>query len=1071
MPVPNPLVMSRSLIRCVLVIVVLLLAGRAEAQWQVVSKPSNDRLGVIYFLNEFNGFIGYRTAGGQVIAKTTDGGSSWNAVTLEFSTYSGDVSDIQMVDGLNGWATCDATDAALTNRGLYRTTDGGVTWRSVQVITDATSVLQLGRNVYLTSRRVVPLVPMMRSIDGGATWQNSTPTLLNDVSFVDPLRGVASRFERASSTSGDWFRTVDGGNTWIPIPNMDESWSVYGEWGTPNFYAVPEDEPSAQNAITGSPVIRSTDYGQTWQALTRLNFHSTGHLAVASGIFYFQVSDRNPQNRARASAGIYRSTNKGVNWTPVGGPSSEPDTRFSATGCLGGVVYASDAQGNLWKTRTGGDGAITEPPFTLEFGSDTIRISSLICATRSTRFSFRNLYCSPDSIISIALDPSDAATTGAITLTNVPVLPKLYRTDEGDQFDVNWDPSKLLRGDSTIYVRVRLRYYSTATKTLIDTSIVVAAHATGAAPTAELASTLDMGEVPSCAPSDSLFTITNTGCDTMYITQPPIAAGSGVALVDKNGAPLVYPITIPPGGTDSIYVLINSSNAGIFNVDVALPVMHQKVPGTFTIRVTGNVVVTGAQFAVAFDSLMHALLDSVQLDRGTMTRCDPPQEFYLYVRNPGCTEVALRNAMFEGDGSVFNAEAVGTLPDTLSGTDLTRIRITVTPALLGRINDRLRVRYKIGDEPSVDLFYPFTVDIGYGTRELSLGEELRDLDTVEYCELRDTVIRFQNRGCDTLTITGASLTGADYGFVNTGTLPRKIAPGAYDSIIVQYDPLLPGDAPGSLLITSDADSLPSRTIALTGYALPTDTLTFNLVPEREIVNDNDTLNFTLFPDTTIRGKGLRSLSVILSYNGDVLTFMSASATLPGLTILQPIELETGLKARQLALTLLHANEITLDSLIGLVRLKFRTTLSDSTHVTMTLSDYTLNGGDPLFAKCVLGSRKTDAMLVLTMFCGDSLIKKTLLEGKLVLSTSAPSPNPSSRSRGGVISLPYVLNASVPLHLEVYSVEGVLSYELLEERQMGAGALTVPIERLPSGTYHYTVRAGGSVMRGKFVVAE
>jgi photosystem II stability/assembly factor-like uncharacterized protein len=1063
---------SRPLKSLLLVLLFFATAGSDVllAQWTKIGQPSNERLGVIYFRDEFNGFIGYRVGGGQVIAKTTDAGASWHTVQLEFSTYSGDVSDIFMVDDKNGWATCDATDASLTNRGLYRTTDGGLTWKSTQVITDATSVVQVGQSVYVTSRRVVPVVPMVISRNGGSSWQQSTPTLMNDLAFVDAQHGVGSRYERGSGTSGNWYRTSDGGANWIAIPNMDESWSVYGEPGTPNFYATPEDEPSAQNAISGTPVIKSTNYGQTWTQIAKLNFHSTGHLAVANGIFYFQVSDRNAQNRARAAAGIYRSMNKGVTWVPVGGPASDPDTRFCATGCLGGIVYASDMQGNLWKTRNGGDGSIKEPPFTLEFGSDTIRIASLICDTKSARFNFRNLYCSPDSIVSIELESSEAATSGAIALSNVPSLPKLYKTDEGDHFDVNWDPSKMVSVDTTIFVKVRLKYFSTVTHTLIDTSIVIAARAQGAPPTAMLSSPLAMGDLPSCATTDSLFVITNTGCDTLYINSPAIPAGSGVSLSSKTGGAITYPIAIAPGRSDTVYVLINRTIAGPFTTNVVLPALHQKIASTFTLTVTGNIVVTGVNFQVAFDALA-AQIDSALLDRGKLTRCDPPQEFYLYIRNPGCTGVALRNVMFEGDGKVFTVTLEGSLPDTLLGDDMHRVKITVSPAVLGVTNDRLRVRYKVGDSPSVDLFYPFTVDVGYGTRLLSLADYSRDLDTIEYCQTRDSVIRFQNTGCDTLTITDASLNGADFDLVPLGALPRKIAPGAYDSVVVRYDPLLPGDAAGQLTLISDADTLSTRAIDVMAFALPTDTVTFRLIPDRAIVNDNDTLNFNLVPDTTIRGKGLRSLSMILSYNGDVLTFMSANPKIAGLTILPPVELQAGLKARQLAITLLHPNDITLDSLVSLVSLRFRTTLSDSTQATMSLSQFELNSGDPRFAKCVLGSKSEEAKLTLALYCGDSLIKKTLLMNRLVLSSSQPWPNPSQRSNASEIHLPYVLNIRSALTLRVYSLEGVLAYEETKEREVGEGTVTIPATALTSGIYHYTLTCEGSQVRGQFIVAE
>jgi hypothetical protein len=211
--------------------------------------------------------------------------------------------------------------------------------------------------------------------------------------------------------------------------------------------------------------------------------------------------------------------------------------------------------------------------------------------------------------------------------------------------------------------------------------------------------------------------------------------------------------------------------------------------------------------------------------------------------------------------------------------------------------------------------------------------------------------------------------------------------------------------------------------------------------------------------------------LILNYNGDVLTFMSASPILSGLTIMPPVELQTGLKARQLSITLLHANEIALDSLLSLIKIRFRTTLSDSTYATMNLTNFAMNGGDPQFGKCVLGSKAKQASLTLALYCGDSTIKQTLLLNKLVLSTTHPWPNPSSRSRSDKLNIPYVLNAASALELRVFSIEGVLAFEQMVEREVGEGLFQIPIERLTSGTYYYTLSAGESAIRGQFIVTE
>src|SRR5579864_1679128 len=97
---------------------------------------------------------------------------------------------------------------------------------------------------------------------------------------------------------------------------------------------------------------------------------------------------------------MYRSTDQGVTWISVGGPSHERDTRFVVTGCKGGVVYAFDHNGKAWKTRTGGDGALAEPPVELQIAGNPIIFSGPICSTSYAALEIANLYCKEDTIIS-----------------------------------------------------------------------------------------------------------------------------------------------------------------------------------------------------------------------------------------------------------------------------------------------------------------------------------------------------------------------------------------------------------------------------------------------------------------------------------------------------------------------------------------------------------------------------------------------------------------------------------------------------------------------------------------------
>ena len=144
----------------------------------------------------------------------------------------------------------------------------------------------------------------------------------------------------ASQSSG-WFgqliqRSNDGGRTWEPVGNQFAYTGAVGThlWydGTPHpweFKRVWHLEPSLTDpdivyaGAEDAALFRSTDCGQTWQELSGLRGHDTGHLwqpgAGGMAVHTILLDPAAPERIfiAISAAGVFRSDDGGRTWRPI----------------------------------------------------------------------------------------------------------------------------------------------------------------------------------------------------------------------------------------------------------------------------------------------------------------------------------------------------------------------------------------------------------------------------------------------------------------------------------------------------------------------------------------------------------------------------------------------------------------------------------------------------------------------------------------------------------------------------------------------------------------------------------
>jgi photosystem II stability/assembly factor-like uncharacterized protein len=197
------------------------------------------------------------------IARSADGGRSWRTLRVGVAGGPGQqLLDLQIApsNAKIVWA------AGLT--GVYRSSDGGLTWLEADARSDAPgravgSVLALDPRhpeaAYLAGYRNGDLY---RTSDAGLSWQQALPYPVSAVA-VEPANGAILY---AVSRSAGFQRSGDHGHTWTPGIQLPAYAGIGMETASAGRLLVASGPTGGLFvALDGGRVVRSRDGGRSWQ--------------------------------------------------------------------------------------------------------------------------------------------------------------------------------------------------------------------------------------------------------------------------------------------------------------------------------------------------------------------------------------------------------------------------------------------------------------------------------------------------------------------------------------------------------------------------------------------------------------------------------------------------------------------------------------------------------------------------------------------------------------------------------------------------------------------------------------
>src|SRR5258706_2848045 len=261
---------------------------------------------------------------GDGVYKSTDGGENWSNVGLKDSEHIAKI----LVDPKDGNTVYACAVGHLWNdndeRGVYKTTDGGTTWKKVLAGANAS-----------TGCGMISMSPQDPKTIFASTWD---------------VRREGWTFRSGGPGSG-LYKSTDAGEHWTDLTPANTKGLPEKPWGRTALAVAPSNPKVVYAMIESkdSALVRSEDGGGTWTKLDKSRF-------MVWRPFYFAnlIVDPKDENKLfKVDLGLIYSTNGGRSFSRASGGAHGDFHDVWIDPSNSNIAYATD-DGGLWRSEDGG---------------------------------------------------------------------------------------------------------------------------------------------------------------------------------------------------------------------------------------------------------------------------------------------------------------------------------------------------------------------------------------------------------------------------------------------------------------------------------------------------------------------------------------------------------------------------------------------------------------------------------------------------------------------------------------------------------------------------------------------